>query len=140
MQLAKHWRLKSQRYRLEAVRNRETGEVHFPPPAVTGPQHESMRLSGLGEVWSLSEIRNGMEEFGGSYIVALVKLAEGPLVTAQLTDIEPSAARIGLPVEMVTRKLRDLGPEGLLVYGYKFRPRLEDAAPPSELTPASMGV
>ena len=125
MQLAKHWRLKSQRYRLEAVRNRETGEVIFPPPPITGPQHESMSLLGVGEVWSFTEIKNGLEEFGGSYVVALVKLAEGPLVTAQLTDIEPSAARIGLRVEMVTRKLRDLGPEGLLVYGYKFRPLLE---------------
>ncbi len=124
MQLAKHWRLKSQRYRLEAVRNRETGEVLFPPPPITGPEHERINLSGLGEVWSFTEIKNGVEEFGGSYMVALIKLAEGPLVTAQLTDAEPGEMRIGLPVEMVTRKLRDLGPAGLLVYGYKFRPRL----------------
>ena len=129
MQLAKHWRLKSQRYRLKAVRNRETGEVLFPPPPITGPEHEPIRLSGMGEVWSFTEIKNGVEEFGSSYIVALVRLAEGPLVTAQLTDVEPGEVRIGLPVEMVTRRLRDLGPDGLLVYGYKFRPLLETAAP-----------
>ena len=129
MQLAKHWRLKSQRYRLEAVRNRETGEVLFLPPPIIGPEHEPMHLTGSGEVWSFTEIKNGVAEFGSSYIVALVRLAEGPLVTAQLTDVEPGEVRIGLPVEMVTRKLRDLGPEGLLVYGYKFRPLLEAAAP-----------
>ncbi len=129
MQLAKHWRLKSQRYRLEAVRNRETGEVLFPPPPITGPEDEPMRLSGMGEVWSFTEIKNGLEEFGGSYVVALVRLAEGPLVAAQLTDVEPGEVRIGLPVEMATRRLRDLGPDGLLVYGYKFRPLLETAAP-----------
>ena len=32
---------------------------------------------------------------------------------------------IGMPVEMVTRKLRTDGDErGLLVYGYKFRPAM----------------
>jgi uncharacterized OB-fold protein len=31
-------------------------------------------------------------------------------------------------VEMVTRKLREDGSEGQIVYGYKFRPLLERAA------------
>ena len=46
------------------------------------------------------------------------------MVTAQLTDLGEQPARIGLPVEMVTRKLRADGERGMLVYGYKFRPRL----------------
>jgi uncharacterized OB-fold protein len=61
--------------------------------------------------------------------VALVKLDEGPLLTAQLTDIDPDSVEIGLPVEMVTRKLRSDGEEGMIVYGYKFRPRLFAAQP-----------
>jgi uncharacterized OB-fold protein len=57
------------------------------------------------------------------YTVALVKLEEGPMVTAQLTDLGESKPEIGMPVEMVTRKLRQDGDErGMLVYGYKFRP------------------
>jgi len=57
--------------------------------------------------------------------VALVKLDEGPMITAQLTDVDNSAVEIGMPVEMVTRKMRNDGDErGLIVYGYKFRPRL----------------
>jgi len=57
--------------------------------------------------------------------VALIKLEEGPLVTAQLTDLDNGKVEIGAPVEMVTRKLRQDGDErGLLVYGYKFRPVL----------------
>ncbi|MFO7170371.1 MAG: OB-fold domain-containing protein, partial [Chloroflexota bacterium] len=58
------------------------------------------------------------------YLLALVRLEEGPLVTAQLTDCDAEQAAIDMPVEMVTRKLRDLGPDGLIVYGYKFRPVL----------------
>jgi uncharacterized OB-fold protein len=57
------------------------------------------------------------------YTVALVKLDEGPMVTAQLTDVDNNAVEIGMPVEMVTRKMRNDGDErGLIVYGYKFRP------------------
>jgi len=53
----------------------------------------------------------------------MVKLEEGPMVTAQLTDLGEKPVEIGMPVEMVTRKLRTDGDErGLLVYGYKFRP------------------
>jgi uncharacterized OB-fold protein len=40
-----------------------------------------------------------------------------------LTDLGDQPIQIGMPVEMVTRKLRSDGEErGLLVYGYKFRP------------------
>jgi hypothetical protein len=36
--------------------------------------------------------------------------------------------KIGMPVEMVTRKLREDGAEGQIIYGYKFRPILYEAA------------
>ncbi|MCB0020821.1 MAG: OB-fold domain-containing protein, partial [Anaerolineales bacterium] len=53
---------------------------------------------------------------------ALIKLEEGPIVTAQLTDMDSDELQIGMKVEMVTRKLREDGDEGMIVYGYKFRP------------------
>ena len=59
-------------------------------------------------------------------MVALVKLEEGPMVTAQLTDVDFTDVQIGMPVEMVTRKLRTDGAEGMIVYGYKFRPLVEE--------------
>lgn len=46
------------------------------------------------------------------------------MLTAQLTDVDPKEVRIGMPVEMVTRKLSVEGDEGLIQYGYKFRPRM----------------
>ncbi len=63
-------------------------------------------------------------EHNAPYTVALVKLEEGPMVTAQLTDLAEEPVAIGMPVEMVTRKLRSDGDKGMLVYGYKFRPVL----------------
>jgi uncharacterized protein len=57
------------------------------------------------------------------YTIALVKLDEGPTVTAQLTDLGEQEVAIGMPVEMVTRRIKeDGGKQGMLVYGYKFRP------------------
>jgi uncharacterized OB-fold protein len=65
----------------------------------------------------------GFAEFA-PYVVALVKLEEGPLIAAQLTDVNEGEAAIGLPVEMCTRRLCDDGQKGIVVYGYKFRPLL----------------
>ncbi|HEX7593420.1 MAG TPA: hypothetical protein VF429_04540 [Anaerolineae bacterium] len=39
-----------------------------------------------------------------------------------MTNANPNELKIGQRVEMVTRKLREFGEEGLIVYGYKFRP------------------
>ena len=39
-----------------------------------------------------------------------------------MVDAKPEEIHIGMPVEMVTRKLRSDGEEGMIVYGYKFRP------------------
>jgi len=83
-------------------------------------------LSGRGEIYSYSTVFQGPNGFAETapYLVALVRLVEGPLVAAQLTEVEPDAVAIGMPVEMVTRRLREDGPKGVVVYGYKFRPPL----------------
>lgn len=88
---------------------------------------EEAVMSGRGEVYSFSTMYNvpvGYEE-QKPYTVALIKLSEGPIVTAQLTDVDPDDVHIGMAVEMVTRRLREEGPEGQIIYGYKFRPVLE---------------
>jgi uncharacterized OB-fold protein len=123
MDLAKHWRQRAARYRLEGQRHRESGEIRFPPePAADG--WELYTLSGAGTVYSFAVVRqpaDGYEDQSPA-ILALITLAEGPRITAQLTDCDADQVAIDMPVEMVTRRLRETGPEGLLVYGYKFRP------------------
>lgn len=93
------------------------------PHSANQTAEETVRLSGFGEVYSYTIVTDppeGFEEFA-PYYLAIVKLDEGPKLTAQLTDLdgEPS---IGMRVEMVTRKLRTEGPQGVIAYGYKFRP------------------
>ena len=86
-------------------------------------------LSGLGEIFSYSTMFNAPKGFEDQkpYTVALVKLDDGPMVTAQLTDVDHDQVSIGMRVEMVTRKIREDGSEGQIIYGYKFRPILERA-------------
>lgn len=129
--LARHWRLREQRYRLEGTACQACGWLCFPPlevcPECGSIEMEARAFSGRGEVYSFSTVYQapqGFEEYT-PYTVALVKLAEGPMVTAQLTDVDSDEVTIGMPVEMVTRKLMEYGDEGLLVYGYKFRPLLK---------------
>ena len=83
-------------------------------------------LSGRGEVYSFTTMYNVPQGFEDQkpYTVGLIKLDEGPMVTAQLTDVDSKDVKIGMRVEMVTRKLREDGNEGQIIYGYKFRPIL----------------
>jgi uncharacterized OB-fold protein len=132
MEIPRHWRLKQQRYKLVGEICPHCEAKLFPPrdvcPECGGEAKSLYNFSGRGEVYSFTTVYDapaGFEE-NAPYTVALVKLEEGPLVTAQLTDLGEGEVEIGTPVEMVTRRLRTDGDErGMLVYGYKFRPRLE---------------
>jgi uncharacterized protein len=85
-------------------------------------QRERFTFAGTGEVYSFTTLQDPPEGFEDQapYTLALVKLDEGPIITAQLTDLDGPVA-IGDRVEMVTRKLTTEGPRGMIVYGYKFR-------------------
>jgi hypothetical protein len=99
-------------------------------PECSKPAYEPFTYRGKGTVYSYSTVYQapaGYEEFV-PYTVALVKLDEGPMVSAQLTDVDREQVEIGMPVEMVTRKMREEGEDGLIVYGYKFRRAVEKAA------------
>ena len=130
MQIARHWRTRQQRYALVGEVCERCESRIFPPrdicPECEAPAKTPYTFSGLGEVYSYSTVHDAPEGYQDNipYTVALVKLDEGPLVTAQLADVELQEISIGMPVEMVTRKLREEGELGMIIYGYKFRPRL----------------
>ncbi len=139
MEISRHWRLKRQRYALVGRVCPHCQARLFPPPAIC-PQcggrmnaetAAEYQFSGRGEVFSHTTLYDAPVgyEFNLPYTVALVKLEEGPVITAQLTDMADQKPEIGMPVEMVTRRLRSDGDErGMLIYGYKFRPALAGAA------------
>jgi len=103
MEIARHWRL--QRTRYGTARGGLVGEIcpdgHliFPPrdlcpecanaKTATGNVPRPYEFSGKGEVYSYTTVYDAPEGFEGQapYTVAIVKLLEGPLITAQLTDV-----------------------------------------------------
>jgi uncharacterized OB-fold protein len=134
MTIPGNWRTRHQRYSLKAEVCEICHNTIFPPrdvcPHCAEQKQSWTNLSGRGEVYSYTTLHSapsGFEEYT-PYMVALVKLAEGPMVTAQLTDVDAEEVFIGMPVEMVTRKLSQEGDEGQILYGYKFRPLLAQAA------------
>ena len=133
MEITSHWRIKKQRYALVGEVCPHCSSKIFPPrdicPDCGDEAKDSYQFSGRGKVFSYTTVFNapaGHEE-QAPYTVAMVQLEEGPLVTAQLTDIDKNEPEVGMPVEMVTRKLSSEGDQGILIYGYKFRPVLEAA-------------
>jgi uncharacterized OB-fold protein len=94
------------------------------------PAKTPFSFSGRGEVYSYATAYHApaaFEEFA-PYVIALVKLEEGPLIAAQLTDVNPKDVEIGLSVEVVTRKQQQDGEAGVIMYGYKFRPSVRTQA------------
>jgi uncharacterized OB-fold protein len=135
MEISRHWRLRKQRYALVGEVCPHCEAKLFPPRDICPECGQEARtlyqFSGRGEVYSYTTVYEppaGYEE-NAPYTVALIKLEEGPIVTAQLTDLGDQPVEIGTPVEMVTRRLRQDGDErGMIVYGYKFRPALARVA------------
>lgn len=131
MSVARNWRLRAQRYRLVGETCEKCGAKIFPPrdvcPECEAPAKTPFVFSGRGEVYSYSTVFHAPQGFRqfAPYTVALVKLEEGPMLTAQLTDVAPDDVSIGMPVEMVTRKVHSGDDEGVISYGYKFRKPME---------------
>ena len=137
MNIAKYWRQNGARYRLEGQRHRD-GTLRFPAqplqPGETSADWQPENLARQGAVFSFTVQRGGAAGFDAApwTIIALVQTLAGPLVTAQLTDCAPDEVAVGLPVELVVRRIGTPDPDGLLVYGYMFRPRLPEPGHASE--------
>jgi uncharacterized OB-fold protein len=132
-EFSRHWRLKNSRYRLIGEICNGCGAKIFPPrdvcPICNTDGQSEFEFSGRGKVYSFTTVYEAPAGYKeqAPYTVALVELEEGPMITAQLTDDLDEPIKIGMPVEMVTRRLKTEGERGQLVYGYKFRPVLERA-------------
>lgn len=131
MSIPSYWRSRQQRLGLVGEVCPTCKAKLFPPrdicPYCGGPAKTRFDFGGRGVVYSYSKVNAAPEGFEAyaPYVVALVRLEEGPLVTAQLTDVDADQVSIGMPVEMVTRQMRQEGANGLVHYSYKFRPLLE---------------
>jgi len=129
--VARFWREIPQRYNLIGNKCDSCERIFF-PPRESCPycrrksigKMKDLKLNGKGEVISYTIIHVAPEDFEKQvpYPVAVIKLDEGPKVTAQIVDCDISNVKIGMKVESTFRRIQEDGYIGAIYYGYKFKP------------------
>jgi uncharacterized protein len=130
------WREIPQRYNLMANQCGSCNKVYFPPREACPycrrksiGKMKDLKLSGKGEILTYTIVHVGPEDFENQvpYPIAIIKLDEGPRITAQIIDCDPNQVKIGMRVESTFRKIQQDGETGAIYYGYKFKPSKETA-------------
>ncbi len=115
----------------------DCGELYFPPRDVCLKCGKSVlkdhRFQGEGEITTFTVIRTSSPDPEGEiteracrdipYVLAIVKLEEGPKLTAEIVDCDPKEVKIGMKVSQVFRKINEKSQKGVIQYGYKFKLR-----------------
>lgn len=125
---ARYWRSIPQRYRLEAAQCAGCGVISFPPRLVCqgcgSREFETVTLSGKGKLLTHTIIRIGPSEFSNQtpYAMGIAELEGGVKLTGQIADVDFDDLKVGMPVKVEFRRIREEGEAGILCYGYKFVP------------------
>lgn len=126
--VARFWRKIPQRYNLIGSRCTNCGRYFFPPRSLCpdcrrAGKIEEHKFKGNGEVVTFTVVRSASEQFEQMtpYVLAIVKLDEGPQLTAQVV-CNPEEARIGMKVRPVFRRISADGESGVIHYGTKYVP------------------
>jgi uncharacterized OB-fold protein len=130
MAIPRIWRQIEEKYNLVGTQCKECQKKHFPPREVCSCgcyELEKYQFIGKGEIVTYTVIRISSEDNEDvpfrniPYVLAIIRLEEGPSLTAQIVQCSESELMIGKKVEMVFRKLLEKGEKGVIQYGYKFR-------------------
>jgi uncharacterized OB-fold protein len=132
MQTPRFWREIDERYTLKGVQCGNCQSILFPSRTLCPKcRHASYgkltpyKLSGKGVVEQFTVVHAPPAgfELQAPYLLALVRLEEGPRVTAQIVDTKADAIDVGTPVTAVFRRINEEGESGVIHYGYKFVPQ-----------------
>lgn len=131
MAVPRFWREADQRYNLKGAKCGNCGSFLFPVKTMCPTcRHLSIgkltshTMTGEGVIETFTVVHAPAPgfELQAPYVMAVVRLAEGPRVTAQIVDLDPAQAKIGLQVRKVFRRISQDGESGVVHYGYKFAP------------------
>lgn len=113
------------RYRLEAVKFRNSGNVSFArrlvDPETGDREYDTITMKGTGKILSYTIIHITADDYGKltPFPVAIIETDEGARLTAMVTDTTPEELKIGAKVELIFRKIGENGHTGIINYGYK---------------------
>ncbi|MFZ8849421.1 MAG: Zn-ribbon domain-containing OB-fold protein [Thermoproteota archaeon] len=128
MSAPSYWREKKYRYRLIAKYCKKCDKKYYPPRLVClgcgNNELEDVELPKKGTLITYTWVTQPPKEFADNapYAIGLIKLDDGTIIFAQLTDVDYEELREGLRVEAVFRKMFEEDDKGLIYYGIKFRP------------------
>ena len=126
------WRKRNNYYRLELTKCKKCGKISYPArnrcPYCGSENVEHLISKGYGTLlnYTISYYRKESDEEALPRIIGLIKLDEGPLIPAEIVDVDVRRLRKGLRVEAVLRRLASDDPYGLIYYGLKFTPILKE--------------
>lgn len=127
--IVRTWRHIQQRYNLIGSKCTNCDGVYFPPRVICPKcrrkgKIENIQFTGKGKIHSFSIVETPTDDFKtiAPYAVAIIELEEGAKLTSQLVDCDLDEIEIRDPVEMVFRKIREDGDDGVISYGFKFKP------------------
>jgi len=112
------WREIPQRYNLIGNQCGACNRIYFPPrescPYCRRKSMDKMKnikLNGKGKIVTYSIIHVAPERFEGQapYPIAVIKLDEGPRLTAQIVDCNIDDVKIGMRVQSTFRKIQEDG-------------------------------
>ena len=125
------WREIPQRYNLIGNQCQSCKKIYFPPKESCPEcrrksigKMKEIKLSGKGQVVTYTIIHSAPDIFENQvpYPMAIIKLEEGPKITAQIVDCPPEKVKIKMKVQNTFRKIQEDGDIGAIYYGYKFKP------------------
>jgi len=126
--LPRFWRKIKYRYDLTGTECETCGRQYYPPRNIcpTCRRKSSIKevhFGDKGTVLSYSVVHDVAEntKMRKPYIIALIKLEQGPVIVSQLV-CNPDEANTGIKVKKVFRKYGEEGESGIIYYGTKFVP------------------
>jgi uncharacterized OB-fold protein len=133
MSVPRFWRRLRNVYNLIGTRCEKCGEYYYPPRNMCPTCRRSgkiipFKFNGTGEVQTYTIVHSSTKDFEKHtpYILAIIKLDEGPCLTSQVI-CEPGEIRIGMKVKSVFRKLGEESQKGVIYYGTKFVPLMNSS-------------
>jgi hypothetical protein len=126
--LPRFWRKIKYRYDIVGSECESCGSKFYPPRNLCPVCRRRSRIKEIdfgerGTVVSYTVVYDSPDEFKlqKPYVVALIKLDDGPLITSQVV-CDPDRVEVGMRVVKAFRKYFEEGDAGIIYYGTKFVP------------------
>lgn len=125
------WRTIPGRYRLAGSKCTKEGRILFPPRVICNhcgaPTEDGVPLSGKGKLidYTVIYVPPLRHELLAPYILGLVQLDEGPILTTQIVGIgQENITKLSPGIRMTAafRKYGSEASDAVILYGYKFIP------------------